>query len=286
MGYRPFQADLSGRVALVTGANSGMGKETARELARMGAQVVLGCRSTQLGQAAANEIIQTTGNSGVTVMQVDLSSPASVRAVTRAFDERFPKLDVLVNNAAASLQTRQVTPDGFERHWATNVLGPHLLTTLLLPALVASGQGRIVTVSTVAAGGLDLSDTQWERRPYKGTGAYRASKQAARMLTWALADRLRGTPVTANADSPGYVLSDLTRNVGGPLKVLVVLTSWRAQTPLDGADTTIWLAANPEVEGVTGKFWKNRREIRCRFRDPAAMEQLWTLVEQQVAVRA
>jgi NAD(P)-dependent dehydrogenase (short-subunit alcohol dehydrogenase family) len=163
---------------------------------------------------------------------------------------------------------------------------PHLLTTLLLPALVASGQGRIVTVSTVAAGGLDLSDTQWERRPYKGTGAYRASKQAARMLTWALAERLRGTPVTANADSPGYVLSDLTRNVGGLLKVLVVLTSWRAQTPLDGADTTIWLAASPEVEGGTGKFWKNRREIRCRFRDPAAMEQLWTLVEEQVAVRA
>ena len=159
---------------------------------------------------------------------------------------------MLVNNAAASLGVREVTPEGFERHWATNVLGPHLLTTLL-PALVASGQGRIVTVSTVAAGGLDLSDTQWERRPYKGTGAYRASKQAARMLTWALAERLRGTPVTANADSPGYVLSDLTRNVGGLLKVLVVVTSWRAQTPLDGADTTIWLAASPEVEGGHGQ---------------------------------
>jgi retinol dehydrogenase 12 len=286
MGYRPLQAVLSGRVALVTGANSGMGKETARELARMGAQVVLGCRSQQLGEAARDEIIETTGSTGVTVMEVDLSSPASVRAFAHAFAERFPKLDVLVNNAAASLRVREVTPDGFERHWATNVLGPHLLTTLLLPALAASGHGRIVTVSTVAAGGLDLSDTQYERRPYRGTGAYRASKQAARMLTWALADRLRGTPVTANADSPGYVLSDLTRNVGGLLKVLVVLTSWRAQTPLEGADTTIWLAASPEVEGVTGKFWKNRREVRCKYRDPAALEQLWALVEQQAAVHA
>jgi retinol dehydrogenase 12 len=286
MGYRPFQADLSGRVALVTGANSGMGKETARELARMGAEVVLGCRSRELGEAARAEIIQTTASTGVTVMQVDLSSPASVRACARLCYEQFPKLDMLVNNAAASLRTRQVTPDGFERHWATNVLGPHLLTTLLLPALVASGHGRIVTVSTVAAGGLDLSDTQWERRPYKGTGAYRSSKQAARMLTWALAERLRGTPVTANADSPGYVLSDLTRNVGGLLKVLVVLTSWRAQTPLDGADTTIWLAASPEMDRVTGKFWKNRREVRCKYRDPAAMEQLWALVEQQTAVSA
>jgi NAD(P)-dependent dehydrogenase (short-subunit alcohol dehydrogenase family) len=286
MGYHPFEADLSGRVALVTGANSGMGKETARELARMGAEVILGCPSQQLGEAAAKDIIGTTGSTGVTAMQVDLSSPASVRAFAQLVDAQFPKLDVLVNNAAASLRTREVTPDGFERHWATNVLGPHLLTTLLLPALAASGQGRIITISTVAAGGLDLTDTQWERRPYKGTGAYRASKQAARMLTWALAKRLRGTPVAANADSPGYVLSDLTRNVGGLLKVLVVLTSWRAQTPLDGADTTIWLAASPEVEGVTGKFWKDRREVRCRFRDPAALEQLWALVEQQAAVDA
>jgi retinol dehydrogenase 12 len=286
MGYRPFQTDLSGRVALVTGANSGMGRETARELARMGARVILACRSQQRGEAAANDIVQTTGRTSVTVMQVDLSSPASVRALADAVVERFPKLDVLVNNAAVSLGVREVTPDGFERHWATNVLCPHLLTTLLLPALEASGHGRIVTVSTVAAGGLDLADTQWERRPYKGTGAYRASKQAARMLTWALAERLRGTPVTANADSPGYVLTDLTRNVGGLLKVLVLLTSWRAQTPLDGADTTIWLAASPEVEGVTGKFWKNRRQVRCRFRDPMAVEQLWTLVEQQTAVSA
>src|SRR5512133_2947839 len=101
MGYQRFQADLSGRVALVTGANSGMGKETARELTRMGALVLLGCRNKQRGKAAANEIIQTTGTDGAVVMQVDLSSLASVRAFVDAFHERFPKLDVLVNNAAA-----------------------------------------------------------------------------------------------------------------------------------------------------------------------------------------
>jgi retinol dehydrogenase 12 len=283
MGYRPFEVDLSGRVALVTGANSGMGKETAREIVRMGAEVILGCRSNQRGEAARNEIIQTTGNNGVTAMEVDLSSLASVRAFARAFDERFPKLDVLVNNAAVSLRRREVTPEGFERHWATNVLGPHLLTMLLLPALEASGHGRIVTVSTLAAGGLDLSDTQYDRRRYSGIGAYRASKQASRMLAWALAERLMGKPVTANALNPGYVLTDLTKNVGGLLKVVVVLTSLRAQTALDGADTTIWLAASPEVEGRTGKFWNKRREVRCRFRDTASVEQLWTLVEQQAA---
>lgn len=176
----------------------------------MGAQVILGCRSKDRGEQAATEITDTTGRNEVTAMEVDLSSLASVRAFAAAFHERLPKLDVLVNNAAASLRTRERTREGFERHWATNVLGPHLLTKLLLPALEASGHGRIVTVSTRAAGGLDLADTQYEKRRYSGTAAYRASKQASRMLTWALADRLKQTAVTANALNPGYVLTDLT----------------------------------------------------------------------------
>lgn len=213
---------------------------------------------------------------------MDLSSLASVRAGAVALHARFAHLDVLVHNAAASLRTREITLEGFERHWVTNVLGPHLLTQLLLPDLQAGGRGRIVTVSTLAAGGLDLTDTQYERRAYSGLGAYRASKQAGRMLTWALADRLRGTPITANALNPGYVQTDLTRNVGGLMKIAVTLTRLWAETPLDGADTAIWLAASPAVEGVTGKFWNNRREHRCRYRNAPAVERLWTLVEQQI----
>jgi NAD(P)-dependent dehydrogenase (short-subunit alcohol dehydrogenase family) len=283
MGFRPFDADLSDQVALVTGANSGMGKETARELVRMGSSVVLGCRSRERGEAAAAEIRETTERGSVHVIQIDLASLASVRAFASEFSERFPKLDVLVNNAAASLRVREVTPDGFEAHWATNVLGPHLLTTLLLPALERSGDGRIVTVSTVAAGGLDLSDTQYERRRFTGVAAYRASKQASRMLTWALADRLKGTRVTANALNPGYVLTDLTLSAGGPVKLLVRLTRFAAQSPLDGADTAIWLAASPAVQGATGKFWNKRREARCRFRDPSAVQEVASLVERQLA---
>jgi NAD(P)-dependent dehydrogenase (short-subunit alcohol dehydrogenase family) len=106
------------------------------------------------------------------------------------------------------------------------------------------------------------------------------------MLVWALADKLRGTPLTANALNPGYVLTDLTRNVGGLLKLAVLLTSFRAQTALDGADTAIWLATSPEVEGISGKFWNKRSETRCRFRDTAAVERLWTLVEHQAAASA
>jgi retinol dehydrogenase-14 len=280
---KPLDVDLSGRVALVTGANSGMGKETARELARMGADVILGCRSRQRGEAARQEITDSTAATAATVMDIDLSSLASVRAFATAFHERFAALDVLVNNAAASLPARELTAEGFERHWATNVLGPHLLTTLLVPALRASGHGRIVTVSTRAAGGLDLSDPQYERRRYRAVAAYRASKQAARMLTWALADELKDEPVTANAVNPGYVLTPLTRNATGPLKLLIALTGFAAQTPLDGADTAIWAAASPELDGVTGKFFTKRHEIRCRFRTLAEIQKLRAIVDQQLA---
>jgi NAD(P)-dependent dehydrogenase (short-subunit alcohol dehydrogenase family) len=168
MTYQPPAVHVSGRVAVVTGANSGMGNETARELARMGAEVVLACRSTERGQAARDDIVTSTGARSVSVMQLDLSSLRSVRAFAGAFTDRFPALDVLVNNAAASLSERQLTDEGFERHWATNVLGPHLLTTLLLPSLRTGGRGRVVDVSTRAAGGLDLSDTQFERRGFSG----------------------------------------------------------------------------------------------------------------------
>jgi NAD(P)-dependent dehydrogenase (short-subunit alcohol dehydrogenase family) len=267
MSYRPPEVDLSGRVAVVTGANRGMGQETARELARVGADLVLACRSTDRGETAKADIMSTTGATAITVMEIDLSSPPSVRAFATALARRFATVDVLVNNAAASLQTREATPEGVERTCATNVLGPHLLTTLLVPALRASGHGRIVNVSTRVAGGLDLSDVQYERRRYSAIGAYRASKQASRMLTWALVDRLEGQPVTANALNPGYVLTELTRNATGWLKVLVALTSFTAQSPLDGADTAIWLAASPEVEGVTARFWSKRREIACQERD-------------------
>jgi NAD(P)-dependent dehydrogenase (short-subunit alcohol dehydrogenase family) len=278
-----LDVDLSGRVAVVTGANSGMGKETARELARLGADVILGCRNRQRGEAAREDIAAGTGAAAVTVMEIDLSSLASVGAFVSEFRERFASLDVLVNNAAASLPAREATPEGFERQWATNVLGPYVLTIKLIPVLEAAGHARVVNLSTRAAGGLDLSDTQYERRRYRHVAAYRASKQASRMLTWALAADLDGRGVTVNAVNPGYVLSPLTTNVKGLLKLLVTLTRFRAQSPRDGADTAVWAAVAPELDGVTGRFFDKRREIRCRFRDPAAIEQLRELVEQQRA---
>ena len=272
------------RVAIVTGANRGMGNATARELARLGYTVVLACRDQGRGEAAAAEIGAVGGTA--VALQLDLSSPASVRAFAASFGARYPRLDVLVNSAAASPRARAVTPDGFETHWATNVLGPHLLNRLLLPALEASGSGRIVSVSTRAAGGLDLSDTQYERRRFNGVGAYRASKQASRMLVWALADSLDPARVTANALNPGYVLTELTTSTGGPLKVLIMLTRFMAVTPREGADTAIWLASSPEPAGVSGGFWDKRHEIPCPFRDAPEIGALRALVEEQLSSTA
>lgn len=282
MHFRSPQADLSGQVAVVTGANRGMGRETACEIARMGAAVVLACRNTDLGQQAAKQITARTGARTVSAMAVDLASPVSVCRFAAEFESEFGQLDILVNNAAASLQQRQVTDEGFERTWATNVLGPHLLSTRLEKSLRCSGGARILEVSTRAAGGLDLSDTQYERRPFSGVGAYRASKQAARMLAWHRAARYAPDRVSVVAINPGYVYSDLSRNVAGALKVLTTLTSFMANDPLDGADTAIWAASCPELDGTTAKFFSNRHEIRCRFRDPASIEDVRLLVEGQV----
>lgn len=286
MATKPIEADLSKQICVVTGANTGLGKETARALAELGATVVLACRSAERGEAARADIVASTGNSKVSVVTVDLSRPASVREFARKLAAQFPKVHVLVNNAGAWWTTREVSADGVEMQWATNVLGPHLLTQEILPLLKAAGGARIVNVASTAAGGLDLADPEFKSRKYSGFTSYSASKQANRMLTWALAARLKGTGVTANSLSPGFVRTELNRSVSGAFRVFFALTKPLSKTPREGADTSIWLAASPEVEGVTGKFFIDRKETPCKFRDPAALERLWDFVEGQTRENA
>jgi NAD(P)-dependent dehydrogenase (short-subunit alcohol dehydrogenase family) len=171
-----------------------------------------------------------------------------------------------------------VSPDGVELVWATNVLAYFLVTELLLPRLKAAGKARVVNVASQLAGGLDLTDVQFERRPWSGRAAYAQSKQADRMLTWALARRLSGQGVTANAMHPGFVATEIFGKGGGPVSLLASLYSkLRGRRPEEGADTVVWLAACPEVEGRSGLFWIDRQERRCRFRDEKGEESLWDL---------
>jgi NAD(P)-dependent dehydrogenase (short-subunit alcohol dehydrogenase family) len=279
----PLLADLSGKTCLVTGASAGIGLAAAHGLARLGARLVMAVRNPEKGERARRAVMGATGRE-VEMAVVDLGSRESIRAFARDFTARHPSLDVLVNNAGIWSERRQVSADGIELVWATNVLGYFHVTELLRPLLEAAGRARIVNVASQLAGGLDLGDVQYERRAWSGRGAYAQSKQADRMLTWALARRLSGTGVTANAMHPGFVATEIFGKGGGLLSPFASFYSkLRGRRPEEGADTVVWLAASAEVEGREGLFWIDRQERRCRFRDEAGEEALWSLCREMLA---
>jgi len=274
---------LAGRTCVVTGASAGIGRATSLALARRGARVVMVVRNPAKGEQARREIVSASGNGEVELELADLARQGSIRAFARTLAQRHPTLDVLVNNAGIWSERRRMSPEGVELTWATNVLGYFLTTLLLLPPLSASGDARIVNVASRLAGGLDLDDLEFERRDYSGRDAYAQSKQANRMLTWALARRLEGSGVTANAVHPGFVSTEIFGKGGGLAGLgLSLYAKLRARKPAEGADTVAWLAADPEVEGRSGLFWVDRQEHPCRFRDEATEEALWRRCEAMI----
>ncbi|HTB21292.1 MAG TPA: SDR family NAD(P)-dependent oxidoreductase [bacterium] len=287
MSSSTANAALGGKTAVVTGASSGIGREIARGLARQGATVVMACRNAEKAGAVREELARDSGNRDLSVMLLDLASLASVRAFAAACLKAHPSIDILVNNAGGWTMERQDSADGMELIWATNVLGPELLTRLLLPGLRAAGQARIVNLSSTVAGGLDLDDVEYGKRKFSGFSAYSQSKQADRMLTWALADELGPGGVTANAMSPGLVKTDLNRAVRGPMKLFFALMlPLMGKSPAEGADTAVWLASSPEVAGLSGKFFENRKEIPCKFRaDKQALVRLSSLCARMAEPR-
>ena len=279
----PVQADLTGKTCLVTGASAGIGLAAARALARLGAHVVMAVRNPEKGERARREVMGATGRD-VEMAVVDLASRKSIRAFARDVAARHAKIDVLVNNAGIWSDRRQLSPDGIELVWATNVLGIFLVTELLRPRLLAAGRARVVNVASRLAGELDLADVQFERRPWSGRAAYAQSKQADRMLTWALARRLEGTGITANALHPGFVATEIFAKGGGLVGLGgSIWSKLRGLSPDEGADTVVWLAASPDVETRSGLFWAERQERRCRFRDEAGEEALWALCAEMTA---
>jgi NAD(P)-dependent dehydrogenase (short-subunit alcohol dehydrogenase family) len=277
---------LAGRSVLVTGASSGIGLATAEALAGAGATVLMVCRDAGRGQAARRRVAQRSGNpAAVELLLADLSSQAQVRGLAAELERRPQPLHVLVNNAGVLEERRRLGPDGIELTWATNVLAYFLLTELLLDRLRASAPARIVNVASELAGGLDLEDVQYERRPYRGSAAYAQSKQADRMLTWDTARRLeKDGGVTANAMHPGGVNTPLLAKASGLQGAAAEDWARRiGRTPEQGADTVVWLASSPEVSGLSGRFWIDRREVACRFRDDVQEQRLRALCESMTA---
>jgi NAD(P)-dependent dehydrogenase (short-subunit alcohol dehydrogenase family) len=244
---------MRGKIAMVTGANSGMGKEIALALAGKGADLVMVCRDPRRGEGARAEVQQKTGNGAVELLVADLSSQQSIRHLVQEFAARHDRLNVLVNNAGVLLSQRQETVDGIETVFATNHLGPFLLTNLLLPTLTAGAPSRIVTVasSVESMGKIDFDDLQ-SARNYSASGSYNASKLANILFTYELARRLEGTGVTANAVEPGFVKTNL--KVPFPFSIF----SFMRGSAVDGAQSTVFLALAPELEGVSGRFYSHK----------------------------
>ncbi len=269
---------MRNKIVMVTGATNGIGYVTARELARMGAEVVLVSRSAERCQVAVDKIRAETGNQKVSYQAADLSSQAQIRSLAQAFLERHDRLDVLVNNAGAFIVQRQESVDGIELTFALNHLNYFLLTHLLLDALRASPAGRIVNVSSDAHHGakINFQDLQF-KRGYNGWQAYAQSKLANVLFTYELARCLEGSPVTTNALHPGFVATGFARNNGALFDLGMRLVSLFALTPDQGAQTSIYLASSPEVEGVSGQYFRNKRAVRSSpaSYDRAAARRLW-----------
>ena len=272
---------MNGKRVIVTGPTSGFGKEIAVQLALSGADIVLACRDVQLGENTADEIARRTGAKNCVVMQIDTSNQKSIHEFSRQFCKRYSRLDVLINNAGINRTQRQMSADGIELTFATNVLGYFCLTRDLLDLLRTSAPARIVNVASSYASDLDLADLQFDHRVYEGRKAYAQSKACDRMLTWAFARRLDGSGVTANAMAPGLVVNTgLYRDTAPMIRLILRLVSLRfGRSVAQGADTAIWLASSPEVEGVNGKFFDQRQEVSCQFRNVEAEEKLWSICE-------
>ena len=254
---------MRGKVCLVTGSSSGIGKATASGLAALGATVVLACRDSGRGEAARKEIIRGSINQNVSVGLLDLTRFESVRSFAEDFRQKFSRLDVLVNNAGIYLSKRVVTVDGLEATFTTNHLGHFLLTNLLLELIKASAPSRIVNVSSGAQimGHINFSDLQGERK-YGGWKSYSQSKLANILFTYELARRLEETGVTVNCVHPGTVRTNFARNNGGLMGLIVRVFAPFMLSPEQGAKTVVWLASSPEVERSTGKYFAKESEMK------------------------
>ena len=268
---------MTGKNVLITGGTSGIGKAAAIALASMGARVEITGRDQARAKLAAAEISRESGASAVDVFVADMSSQTEVRRLADEVLAAYPRLDVLLNNVGGFWANRHVTADGLEHTFALNHLAPFLLTSLLLERLTASAPARVVTVSSAAQsmGRIDFDDLMGERK-YSGQRAYNQSKLANVMFTYELSKRLEGTGVTATAVHPGMTSTDFSAE-DPALGVLVRILRPFMQTPAEGADTAVYLASSPEVEGTSGGYFVKRKTKRSHASsyDSATTGRLW-----------
>ena len=273
---------MKNKVVIITGANRGIGKEAAKEIARLGAKVYMACRSLDSANEAKEEIIKETKNENVLVKHLDLASGDSIINFAKQFKKEESKLDVLINNAGISSGSKMLNDAGVELTFAINVLGHHYLTKLLIDLLEKSSPSRIINVASEYAGGLDLNDINYDKRSYGTTSAYKQSKQANRMLNREWAKRVVDKNISVYSMTPGWVPNtDLFREQSAFNKVVIkTVGAVGGRSVEQGADTIVWLASSDKIEGSNGGFFKDRKELPCQFNNPEEEKKLWDLCER------
>jgi retinol dehydrogenase-14 len=267
------------KICMVTGANTGIGFYTALEIARLGGAVIIIGRNREKCENAVSMIQRETGNLAVEYLLADLSSQAQIRSAAAQFNAKYDRLDVLVNNAGGAFLRRTLTEDGIERTFAVNHLAYFLLTNLLVEALKNSPGGRVINVSSGGHYGqqLDFDNLQLSKS-YSIYRAYGRSKLSNVLFTYELARRMAGTHVTSNALSPGMVATDIWKKVNRLLTPFITpVIKHYGQSPLEGAQTSIYLATSPDVEGVTGKYFADCKPVHSSAAsyDLDAAKRLW-----------
>lgn len=270
---------MKGKVCIVTGSNSGIGRETALSLAKTGATVIMAVRNWERGEKALTEIVDKTGNHETALMICDLSSMESIRHFAKEFKNKYGRLDVLINNTGAFVYKSQTTVDGFERTIAVNYLGPFFLTHELLPLLRSSSPSRVINTSSgiYRTGKINFENLQSENK-YRSMRAYANAKLMLLMYTYELARRLEGTGVTVNAVLPGFVRTNLGKNSGSRLYSLAYMIMRPFQiSARKSAETPVYLATSDDVKSVTGKCFSKLREITTSriSLDREKQKQLW-----------
>lgn len=280
--FRPWSsaAKLNDKTVVITGANTGIGKETALDLAKRGARVIMACRDMEKAQTALKEVIEGSGNQNVILMKLDLSDTKSIREFADTINKEEAKLNILINNAGVMVCPYGKTADGFEMQIGVNHIGHFLLTNLLIDLIKQSTPARIITVSSMAHtwGIINLEDINSEKN-YDKKKAYSQSKLANILFTRSLAKKLQGTGVTAYALHPGVVKTDLWRHLNGPQQVVMKLISPFTKNSVQGAQTTIYCAVEPSLETESGGYYSDCAPATCSsaaMNDETA-EKLWEL---------
>jgi NAD(P)-dependent dehydrogenase (short-subunit alcohol dehydrogenase family) len=275
---------------LITGATNGIGLAAAEELARRGARLSIVARSDAKAADAVTRI-KAAGAVDVDMLKADLTSQASVRALAAEALERYPRIDVLVNNAGAMFEQRRLSPDGLELTWALNHVAPFLLTELLIDRLKASAPARVVTTSSDAHKGTKIPwDDLSAERSYAGRGfrRYGQTKLANILFTAELARRLEGSGVTANCFHPGLVATGFNRNNGVLMQLAMTVVKPFSRSPEKGAETLVWLVDSEDAGADNGGYFVDckRAQPDPPARDMEAARRLWEVTERQVAARA